>query len=354
MPTHLHHVAGVWLLLAGVWLLASANPAAGQGAVAREPTQKEQFMVYEINRARSDPESWAIEQKIGVDLSYVEARPPLALNHSLTGSGAYHANEMGAEQYFAHRSPITMEYANKWARDAGYPLATGLPDGTNSIESIACGFGNPPAGTPMQLPLEALKSLIADVGVVPPGHRNHLLGIGNFSVMREVGAGYESVGTFCRNYWAIHTGYRNDNPLWLTGVVYADRNRNGLFDEGEGLASVDVQVGAVTVQSGTAGGWSLPVDPGNHPVSCSGAGFGGTASETVFVSDRNRAVDCLSGEAVPVVDYGLIPAPEPSASWLQLAASASLLSLAARRRSRCPGMTEHNSNARYAPGHLSS
>jgi hypothetical protein len=239
---------------------------------------------------------------------------------------------MGAAQYCAHLSPVSGELANKWARDAGYPLASALPDAANNIESIACGFGNPPNGSPFQLPLEVLKSLILDEGVPLLGHRKHLLGFGGFENMRELGAGYESVSTLFRNYWAIHTGYRDADPVWLTGVVYDDGNGNDLYDEGEGLGGVNVQVDAVVIQSGTAGGWSLAVEPGSHPISCSGAGFAGTASETVFVGVDNREVDCLSGEPFPVVDYGLIPVPVPSTKWLQLVALASLYSLRLLRR----------------------
>lgn len=325
---------GTRVVLACVCLSAAGSVVALEEAraAAREPTDKEQFLVYELNRARSDPGAWAIEQALGVDLSTVEARPPLALNHALTGSGAFHADEMGAAQYCAHLSPVSGELANRWARDAGYPLASGLPDAANSIESIACGFGNPPGGSPFQLPLEVLRSLILDENVPTLGHRKHLLGFGGFESMREVGAGYESVSTLFRNYWAIHTGYRDVNPVWLTGVVYADGNGNGVYDEGEGLGGVNVQVDAVVIQSGTAGGWSLSVDSGSHPISCSGGGFAGTASETVFVGVDNREVDCLSGEPLPVVDYGLVPAPEPSSAWLQLAALASVVSLLPLRR----------------------
>ncbi len=67
---------------------------------------------------------------------------------------------------------------------------------------------------------------LTDAGVVPPGHRNHLLGIGSFEVMREVGAGYASTSTLFRNYWAVHTGFRDVDPVWLTGVVYADQDQN--------------------------------------------------------------------------------------------------------------------------------
>ena len=179
---------GARVLLVCVWLSGVVPMVAVDEARAagREPTNKEQFFVSELNRARSDPGAWAIEQTLGVDLSAVEARPPLALNHALTGSAAFHADEMGAAQYCAHLSTVSGELANKWARDAGYPLASGLPDAANSIESIACGFGNPP-GSPFHLPLEVLKSLILDENVPSLGHRKHLLGFGGFDSMREVG-----------------------------------------------------------------------------------------------------------------------------------------------------------------------
>ena len=317
-------------LLALGWaaLTASGVASAQTTATPKEPSHKEQFLVWELNRARSDPQAWAIENVIGVDLSGVEPRPPLALNESLTGSGFFHADEMGREQYFAHESPVTGEFANQWARDASYPLNSSLPNGINSIESIACGFGNPPQGSPFHLPLEVLKTLITDAGVVGFGHRRHLLGIGSFEVMREVGAGYASTGSLFMNYWAIHTGFRDVDPVWLTGVVYADGDQNELYDEGEGLGGVTVDVGDDSLQTNGAGGWSLAVSARTHLVSCTGGSFAGTASGSVVVSDMNREVDCISGSDTLMVDFRV---PEPGALALQLAALATCGSLAGIR-----------------------
>lgn len=321
---------GRFLLALGCASLTASGTASAQATAApKEPSHKEQFLVWELNRARSDPQAWAIENAIGVDLSGVEPRPPLALNESLTGSAFFHADEMGREQYCAHQSPVTGEFANQWARDAGYPLNSSLSNGTNSIESIACGFGNPPQGSPFQLPLEVLRSLITDAGVVPPGHRNHLLGIGSFEIMREVGAGYASTSTQFRNYWAVHTGFRDVDPVWLTGVVYADQDQNELYDEGEGLEGVTVEVGVDSLQTNGAGGWSLAVAVGAHLVSCTGGSFAGTASGSVVVSDMNRQVDCISGSDTLMVDFRV---PEPGALALQLAAMVTCGSLAGIRQ----------------------
>ena len=94
-------VASVPVVLALFAGTASALDPLG----AVEPTPEEQAAIYLLNRARSDPPAYG--QKIGVDLSTVAARPPLAVNQNLTGSARFHAKEMLTAGYFDHTSAVT-------------------------------------------------------------------------------------------------------------------------------------------------------------------------------------------------------------------------------------------------------
>jgi hypothetical protein len=299
------------------------------GSRAEVPSGKEQFLIYELNRVRSDPDGWAIEQGLPVDLSYVEPRAPLAINEYLVASSGFHAEEMADNQYFDHTSAVTGDQPNRMAIDAGYPLP--FPPAANSIESIACGYGT---GSDYSQAIVALEKLIVDEGVPSLGHRNHLLGIGGWDARIEIGAGFDSAGTYCRNYWAIHTANESSPKTFLTGVVYNDADGNDLYDEGEGLGGVSIMANLLGTISNAQGGWSLEVSDGTYAFSCAGGGFAGTSSESIYVDGQNREVDCTSGDGVPVVDFGLIPAPEPSGVLLQGLSLAVIAALARVRRGR--------------------
>ncbi len=304
------------------------------GSRAEVPSDKEQFLIFELNRARSDPDGWAIEQGLSVDLSYVEARPPLAINEYLVASSGFHAKEMADYPYFSHTSAVNGDTANQMALNAGYPLP--FSPTANSIESIACGYGSPPQGLDHSQAIITLKTLIADEGVPGLGHRNHLLGIGGWAARIEIGAGFYSASTSCRNYWAIHTANEATPKTFLTGVVYNDGNGNDLYDQGEGLGGVTIMADLLSTTSNTQGGWSLEVSDGTYSFSCAGGSFAGTSSETIDVNGDNREVDCISGDGVPVVDFGLIPAPEAAGVLLQGFSLAVIAALARVRRGRWP------------------
>ncbi|MDJ0869955.1 MAG: hypothetical protein QNK03_27935 [Myxococcota bacterium] len=311
-------------------------------ALAADPTAKEQLMVYEINRSRSDPHAYAVEMGYPTDvidaLESVSAVPPLAINPLLIDSTRAHAVDMSTTGSCAHFS-ANLGWPNTVARDAGYmlpdrlPSPSGgsylLPDDNNMIESIACGFG--PGENDFSQPLNALNALLIDEGVVPPGHRIQLLSLNEFnSLWREVGAGFASSGMGFRNFWAIHTGTIDVDQSFLTGVVFADGNGNELYDEGEGIGGVTVSANAENTTTNAEGGWSLPVSDGSYTVTCMGGGFSDTASAAVSVAGLNRAVDCISGNPVAFVDFAV---PEPGRVTLAIAAFATLGALARARRS---------------------
>ncbi len=83
-------------------------------ALAADPSAQEQFMVYEINRARSDPLAYAVEmaypQDVVDDLAIVAPSQPLAINLNLIDSTRVHASDMASNTYCQHFS----SFLNKW------------------------------------------------------------------------------------------------------------------------------------------------------------------------------------------------------------------------------------------------
>jgi hypothetical protein len=285
----------------------------------QEPTADEQLGIYELNLARRDPVAYG--DRIGLDLSGVEPRPPLALKPHLTGAARYHTIDMLLNDYFAHVSPWSGKGANQMAVDHGYDLfGYGLDHDwgeENWIESIAYGLNAAP-----DFPA-ALAGLIRDDGVPNLGHRVHLLGMESFYTShREVGCGRATDGS--RRYYAVQTAYSGASDLFLTGVVHADLDGDRRYGRGEGLGGVTVAAGDFTTESLSEGGFALRVPPGEYVVTCSGGPFEGEATAEVEVLDRSVEVDFRSGSEHGVVDFAdLVPVPlfataEPSSGLAPL------------------------------------
>ncbi len=275
--------------------------------LAADPTSEEQLFIFELNRARNNPTQFQTENSLIVDLSAVAAQPPLAVNGDLTGSARFKAQEMADNNYFAHESPIS-GWPNNLARSFGYNLASTLNDNANNIESLAAG-----SFSTYTQPLAPLVALIVDAGVNPPGHRQHLLAMLAFwQQFREIGVGYGSnPSSNLKNYWAIHTGFEDDDNPFLTGVVYNDTNGNSRFDRNEGIGGATVSVGGETpTTTNSAGGWSVKTTSGgSKTVQCNGGSFVGTGTANVTVGSDNIEVDFISGNSSAVVNFNVIVSP---------------------------------------------
>jgi hypothetical protein len=278
------------------------------GAV--EPTGDEQAGIYAINRARNDPAAYGLE--VGIDLSMVPARPPLAVNRNLTGSARFHAAVMFDHHEYGHVSTLLGIGPNQMAVNNGYDLfgnGLGFNWGTtNSIESILRSVNQISTTT------GAVKAFIIDKDVPGAGHRVHLLAIGAYGDHREIGFGWASgKDTFPEfglpkllptRLGSIQTGFVDTGVPFVTGVVFRDANRNRKFDAGEGLGGVNVDFGGgPSVLTMASGGWSAAVAPGTYFVTCSGGDFPGTSLARVFVGSDNRELDFHAGRAAGEVDF---------------------------------------------------
>ncbi|MCB9895865.1 MAG: hypothetical protein H6839_15570 [Planctomycetes bacterium] len=290
--------------LALLALLLSPAVLAAQTSGQQQPTPAEAAFIYELNRARQNPDRYDAENSLSGLIVGVTPQPPLALNLNLVNSARFHAAEMASNGYFGHQSQVTGDWPNQMAINAGYPLDSSFPGNNNYIESLAVTGTSGSSIT--YAPNAALKALIIDQGVSPPGHRYHMLGMTAFNAtFREIGTGYAegqgwTAGVNAAAYWAIHTGRRNTNPVWLTGFVYNDANSNGRYDQGEGLSGVTVSAtGSTTgsVQSTTGGMYSMQVNAGTTNLSCSGGSFSGTATRSINVGTANLEVDFSSGRS---------------------------------------------------------
>ena len=268
------------------------------------PTPQEQYFIELVNRARANPQQFAIDFNVGVSLSEATPQPPLAVNALLTDSARGHAVEMATNNYFDHQSAVTGKWPNQMARDAGYPLPNWWknPDGSdphNYIESISAGFPG------FESAVKPVVSLLFDGGAVGAnaGHRVHLLAIDNFNQQyQEVGVGYGfNDAAEYKNYWALQTGYdENATGRFLTGVTYNDTVvANGFYEPGEQLGGATITAtrtsdnAVFTTTSFSSGGYSLRLQPGTYNVTASGPGFSTpvTISNVVMTATANVKKD---------------------------------------------------------------
>ncbi len=207
-----------------------------------------QLFGYLVNEVRHNPAAYQASSGIEVDLSNVAARQPLAVNAMLMESAQFKANEMAAYDYHSHQSVVTGQWPNALVRSYGYELPDMWSDNKNNLELIGTG---------------ATRATVDDHlrgQLLSKNHREALLGIGDFDISEEFGAGYSANPQGVRrHYWTAHVTTTLQNKTFLTGVVYNDANSNGRYDLNEGLGGQKVIVGTTTTETNAAGGWSLQV-----------------------------------------------------------------------------------------------
>ncbi|MBI3743685.1 MAG: CAP domain-containing protein [Chloroflexi bacterium] len=284
------HFATGGLLLSGLVAIGSGSPVtlgrtAGSQIQARgegqEPTAPEQAFIYLLNRARHDPSAYG--KSINVDLSGFPPVAPLAVNKELTAAARFRAGDMAKRNYFDHVDPDALGKMHPRTKDA------------NTIESINAGSESPE---------RSLAELIIDRSDPEGGHRKHLLDAdATFPRARDIGVGMGRAGGRFRAFTVVETACTDEEVIYITGVVYRDKNSNRAFDAGEGLKGVTISVGDQSVSTMASGGFSIPVKPGTIEVVCEKTPFQGRATAEVKIDKANVHVEFVSGKPNGVVDF---------------------------------------------------
>jgi uncharacterized protein YkwD len=302
-----------------------------------DPTPEQQAMLELINRARANGEAEATRLKLAGGLQ--EGPPgingevtvitntvqPLSWSPLLLNAAQSHAENLNAgDQFFSGQDPHTWGGTTPADRiaAAGYPMnqaqdyfgakttPSGFRPGPENVASVVASgsfFGRNLDFTI----LAAHNALFIDKNVAGRGHR--LATMCDF--WREIGIGI-SIGTdvgqgntwnsiyLVQNFGSQTKGTTFATPF-ITGVVYNDKNGNGLYTPGEGVGGVRVDVPGSNyfAISSSSGGYSVPV-PGNGTYSVTFSGGGQpTLQRTVTVTNLlNVKVDFVVSAAPPAPD----------------------------------------------------
>lgn len=134
-----------------------------------------------LNTIRSNPEKYYKELHLNAKLAITNTT--LHWNDTLAKVAEAKALDMAKRNYFNHVNPDGIGI-NYLINQSGYKLNTDWLKNKkeNFFESLGSGHDS---GT------EAIKSLIIDAGDATKGHRDHLLGIGDWdSTLVDVGIGF--------------------------------------------------------------------------------------------------------------------------------------------------------------------
>ncbi len=200
---------------------------------------------------------------------------PLAWNEALTGGARLHNAAMIAADLQTHQAPGEPDLAARLTAD-GYAYATAgenvyayAADMVFTLAGFMVDWG--PGATGMQN---------------PAGHRENIMN----ATLRDIGIGVAAdavVGAkIGPNVATQDMGVRQSQPAIVTGVAYADTDRNGFYSIGEGTAGVSATLDG-TATTGTAGGYTLETQRTGQQV-LAYAGAAGTATIVVTLSLGNN------------------------------------------------------------------
>lgn len=296
--------------LAGVLSIALAGVPVVADAVVDPASPAEQWLVYELNRARWNPTAYAADHGV-TPAAAVIPQPPLAGNTALFGSTGFKAQQTyqyptkfqsnpSLPNYHCSNATGTWVCPNQLAVNHGYPLPSWWPLNQNFIEVYWAS-----SGTGLPNGVAGFLASSAHVGVLFQW-TNYEVGVGQHD-------GCQPGAASACNYVFVHVGQRSPVKLFISGVVYDDANGNGLMDLGEGLPGVAVSGGSgLGTTTNAGGGYSLQVTAGTYTLTASGGGFpGATANATV--SSYNVTADFVAGDSTGTVrSYELCEGLQPN------------------------------------------
>lgn len=262
-------------------------------------TAAEQYFIELLNRARLDPASEAARQGGGLNAGLPAGQygpigtaplEVLAVQDNLDRAATAHSAWMASSGKFSH----TGAYSSTWtdrAQSAGYQLD---PAGWRVGENLSL-LSNYGTGT------EAVMNRHMENLWDSPIHRSNMMGgsdtvYGGTFKYREIGL--SEVVNGGRDYLTMDLGYAA-SKIYVTGVVYQDRNGNAFYNIGEAKAGVQIKVGTASDHSESAGGYKVSIAPaGNTTVDI--VGWGLDATVKLNTGQGSVKLDVVNGDRIHV------------------------------------------------------
>jgi uncharacterized protein YkwD len=202
-------------------------------------------------------------------------KPPLAWNPALAVAAQAHSQDMANTQVQSHTGSDGSSPEQRM-QEAGYT-------NRNSSGENAYAYS-----TSVD---EAMQAFLLDWGVADQGHRRNLLqpNASSSNAYRDTGIGIVSTNNSSFGPLVITEdfGSRPNSLAQLVGVAYYDNQHSGFYAPGEGQGNVQIDAtnlatGATTsTTTWDAGGYALPLEPGNYQVTAS---LNGTVIQTLTLT----------------------------------------------------------------------
>jgi len=300
------------LMLCALVIAFSASAQPTQTFSHGDPTSDEQLMLEMINRARANPAEEGVrlmetdDQRVQSAYSYFginksatkqaftayAQKPPLAFHSSLINAARGHSVDMDDRNFQGHTSSNGDQLATRLSK-VGYAsqgtYGENVAAYSESVWHGHCGL-NVDWGAENQVAL---------------GHRTNIMNISNY-MFTEVGIG------ILKNDQGLQTGHVGPYVItqdfgvrsvrYLLGVVYNDKNSNGFYDVGEGLAGVMVKPnkGTYYAVTSTSGGYAIPfTSAGSVTITATDGGLSSPVVKTVDFANENLKVDFIPASQGP-------------------------------------------------------
>ncbi len=295
------------LILISVIVTLTSAASAQQLYSHGDPTPDEQYMLELINRARREPAAEGIrlmdteDARVQAAYSYFNinaaatkaafatypSQPPLAFHPLLIDAARAHTADMVANNFQGHDgsdgSTLTTRYQRVGYQSMGM-YGENVAAYAESVWYAHCGL-NVDWGAQNQIDL---------------GHRRNIMNFDS-QVYTEIGIGITKTngglmqGTV--GPYVVTQDFGMRNVKYITGVVYADQNNNGIYDVGEGLEGVEIRTqpaGTYYTVSSASGGYALPYSAsGAVTVTASGGALTAPLPLTILMGSTNMKVDFI-------------------------------------------------------------
>lgn len=268
------------------------------------PTAEQQYMLQLLNLVRTQPAVGVNKilssfdsntqntlKYYNVNLQNVKnliastpAQPPLAWSNALGGAAQNHSQDMSNTGVQSHTgsdgsSPqIRMD-------QAGYANRTSSGEDAYAYASSVD---------------ESMQAFLIDWGVADNGHRNNIIqpNVPNNQAYRDAGIGIVNSprAGFGPKVVTVDFGAQQNEAAELLGVAYNDPKHTGFYSLGSGQAGVTITATnlatgqTASAVSETAGGYQIPLTPGNYNVTATLNGQV-VRSQTVAIGSVNVEVD---------------------------------------------------------------